>query len=652
MKIRYFKYLIIILSVLISFVSCNHEETQQLDFTIKEFVPISNWEAIDESFINNNSKKAKCLFLDYENAIDSGFYIPSANQVEKGKFVFTFSVKNNTDTLKHFFYKIYYQNESYKFPENDSKNHEKENEFAHENFYGSWLDTHIGFKSTGIIPADNKFHKIKNSFCIAGNPRNEEKYFYNEENDRWKRNPRTGNYSFLLVVSSEKNIQDSVIPQYIVDISKKKNNQFVNPYYYFLYGKGKKIKNTVVKKSLSELKVIAKPNLGNGIYINKSRFKGKNIDTVYYSSCCGDNQEIYKNASFEQFIHYIDASVKFNNIPVIADVLNDGYSKMDYNYNKQFFYPEELIGTIPLTAPYPCQSVYSDPELNKIVIRNLKSTFGNWQKQSVGIISRHGLTYGKYTIKAKLTELLNKDNVWNGITNAIWLIYQGGRGGAWNARRACTDGGYMATYWGGRNDERKEVVSYSEIDFEILKTVPYCPDYKFPPVYNTSKTNQNNIYDWNVSFPDDVLEYDNKIVVACTNWDMACPQPKNYKKGCNPIIYEDTTFESHRWEDVYRALTQKSLQIDDILFGSEYYYFQIDWRPTEIIWKIGAEKDKLKVIGYMNNTVTSIPNNQMLMIVTQEFHNTKWWPGTQYEQGFIPFPKNDIVGEIYEFTIE
>jgi hypothetical protein len=58
------------------------------------------------------------------------------------------------------------------------------------------------------------------------------------------------------------------------------------------------------------------------------------------------------------------------------------------------------------------------------------------------------------------------------------------------------------------------------------------------------------------------------------------------------------------------------------------------------------------VVGYMNDKLTSIPNNQMLLIVTQEFHNTQWWPGSPYQQKNIPFPSNDIKGEIYEVTIE
>ena len=86
--------------------------------------------------------------------------------------------------------------------------------------------------------------------------------------------------------------------------------------------------------------------------------------------------------------------------------------------------------------------------------------------------------------------------------------------------------------------------------------------------------------------------------------------------------------------------------------GSEYYYFQIEWKPTEIVWRIGPEKDRLRVVGYMNDEITSIPNNQMLLIISQEFHNTGWWLGSPYEQQFIPFPKNDLIGRIMEITVE
>jgi hypothetical protein len=133
---------------------------------------------------------------------------------------------------------------------------------------------------------------------------------------------------------------------------------------------------------------------------------------------------------------------------------------------------------------------------------------------------------------------------------------------------------------------------------------------------------------------------------------MACWEPENFGVGCKSVEYQGKIFESHRWDHWYRAVTEKFIAPDDSLFGTNYYYFEIDWRPTEIIWRIGPEPDKMEVVGYMNDKMTSVPNNQMLLIVTQEFHNTEWWPGSPYHQKYIPFPLNDIFGEIYEIVIE
>lgn len=210
----------------------------------------------------------------------------------------------------------------------------------------------------------------------------------------------------------------------------------------------------------------------------------------------------------------------------------------------------------------------------------------------------------------------------------------------------------MANYYGGQQDKRVKSMGYSEIDFEILKTVPYCPSYLLPSAYNNGIDDQDHLGNWNVPFPEEILSEDDKIQVCTTNWDMACWEPSDFKDGCQAISYKGQTFLAHRWDKTYRAITEKTPEPDDELFGSPYYYFQIDWEPTEIIWRIGPSKDKLRVVGYVSSSNTSIPNNQMLMLITQEFHNTKWWVGSAYQQDNIPFPKNDIMGEIYELTIE
>jgi hypothetical protein len=490
---------------------------------------------------------------------------------------------------------------------------------------------------------------ITDHFRIVGNPRNEQRYYADGKNDRWKRNPRVGNYNFLLVVTTAENLSYDRIPKGVQNISIVENSSFINPWFYFLYGDGRKMKNTIVQRSPNYLKVIAKPDPGAGIYIANPIFDPSHAKK-YYCKTCGNDPALYRSAPFEQFGHYIDPSTKMYNIPVIADVLKDNYSKMDYNWNRRFFTKEELIGTIPTVSKEPCKTVISDLVDHKIIICNPGCEYGKWAKENVGVRSRHGFIYGKWTVKAKLTKLLNRNNLWNGLTNAIWLITQ--EPAEWNFRRDCDKEGYMANYYGGQQDKRVKTMGYSEIDFEILKTVPYCPSYLLPPAYNNGIDDQDHFGNWNVPFPEEILADDDKIEVCCTNWDMACWDPSDFNDGCHTISYKGQTFWAHRWDKTYRAITEKTPEPDEELFGSPYYYFQIDWEPTEIIWRIGPSKDKLRVVGYVNSTNTSIPNNQMLMIITQEFHNTKWWIGSAYQQDNIPFPKNDIVGEIYEMTIE
>jgi hypothetical protein len=622
-------------------------ETVSEQIVLGSFDPLTNWHADSSGKDIETGIEKKSIYLDYTNTLDEGFVIPAVSQVKEGQFEFSFEIRNTGKTPARFFYKIFYQNESYKFPETDEHDSTLQNLNCWENFYGSWEPAAQGFRETPVIPVDNDFHMVTDRFRITGNPRDEKRYFTENRNDRWKRNPRVGDYSFLLVVTAAENLQKN-IPMAVQDISQLSEGSFINPYYYFLYGPGKKLPNTVIRKSASLLKVIAKPDPGAGIYVGNEVFNPAKA-TKYYCKTCGTDPSLYRSAAFEQFGHYIDPGTKFNNIPVIEDVLED-YTKMDYNWNSRFFTKEELIAITPSVSKDPCRSVSSDPEEHKIIIRNPGCEYGKWAKENVGVRTRHGFTYGKWTLKAKLTNLLSRDNVWNGITNAIWLLTQDQA--EWNFRRDCNKEGYMANYYGGKQDERVKSMGYSEIDFEILKTVPYCPSYLLPPVYNYGIDDPNHVSNWNVAFPAEITDNDNDIMVCTTNWDMACWEPADFKDGCQPVAYKGQTFLAHRWDKTYRALTEKVPEPDRELFGSPYYYFQIDWEPTEIIWRIGPSKDKLRVVGYMSADNTSIPNNQMLLLITQEFHNTRWWVGSMYQQDNIPFPQKDYVGEIYELTIE
>jgi hypothetical protein len=633
--------------------ACSHEtkspEVAADTFTVADFIPWTNLKTDSAGNESHHMLVNKTLFLDYTDAIEKGFVVPSIRQTADGFFDMEFRIRNTGASPSTFLYKIYYQNESYKFPERDTADTTLVHPLAWENFYGSWEEVERTFAETPVIPADNEFHVITDRFRIVGNPRNEQRYYSGGKNDRWKRNPRVGKYSFMLVVTAPENVQKQTIPAYIANIGQAFNNTFVNPYFYFLYADGSRMKNTVVSLFPYRLNVIATPDPGSGIYLSPNHYN-REAHGKFFLENCGQDSSLYKGAQFQQFVHYIDKTTRYSNIPVIADVLKDNYSLTEYNWNKQFYREDELVAVTASTATIPCKTVVSDPAGHTITLINPGTEFGKWEKQNVGVITRHGFVYGKWTVKAKLTELLNENNIWNGLTNAIWLITM--NEAEWNYRRDCNNAGYMATYYGGTQDKRVKNVGYSEIDFEILKTVPYCPSYVLPPAYNHGIDDQYNLENWNIPLPEEIASQNDNLQVACTNWDMACWDPPEFNGGCNPLVYGDQVFWAHRWDRTYRAITTKVPASDNEIFGGEYYYFQIDWQPERIIWRIGPSKENLRVVGYVDNSVTSIPNNQMLLIISQEFHNTRWWVGSTYSQDNIPFPENDIFGEVFEVTIE
>lgn len=648
--------------------SCSKQEN---DFEIKSVLALNN---IDTT---NNFK---ILEMDYNQAYENGFVIPSITQTNNGFFEFKFDVKNNTNKDKTYFYKIYYQNETYKFPE--------EHQYSNENFYGSWEDTEITFKQTDIIPSDGNFHTIKTDFRIVGNPRNEKIYYGSnlvgpitqeeigavvsaikntpewyasvvekaknneldintqlhmdgifvakskrnegDHNNRWKRNPRVGDYKFLLVMVEDTSALNT-IPPHIQNISlKNTDDTYVNPFKYF---KELNTENITAIYAEDNLKVVLKPKIKEGIYVNTTRFTKPNLDTTYYSESCNSSNNLLHNACFEQFVSTYVAEFKFNNIPVVADVHGGEYLKSDYysSLNKKYDFIKKPIEV----SECPCKTLGINN--NKIILKNPSTKVGEWRKENVGVISRHGLSYGKYRVKAKLPPLLNKDNLWNGLTNAIWLIYQQGD---WNKRRTCNaNGGYIPRSYPGTG-EISYVPNdiYSEIDIEIVKGSRNWPLSSYGG--DASKK------------PKDPITDSNKVMVSYTNWDLACQDPENFNRGVFDLKRGNTSYSLHRWDSWYQAITGKYGELNDVLFNGPYYWFEIEWKPDEIIWRIGAEKNKMIDIGYVNSTVSSIPNNQMLLVVTQEWHLENWWPEAPFNQNFIPFPSKEITGEILEIEIE
>ncbi len=653
------------------------------NFEVTDFDPISNFKTTNDTLLLNS---------DLTDAILNGVTLPSIQQTPGGYFKISFSITNLKDSSQKFAYKIFYQNESYKFNEffksNDSVIY---NEQSGNNFYGSWENAEDSFHVTSVISNDTKAHLITDSFRIVGNPRNESKYFgaetalfqlteeliqkgmgdirnnpewfksilekakankisvddqlrrdalwiINENtqkgnfNNRWKRNPRMGNYSFLLVVAPVDQMEK--LSPHLKHISKEQNGKFINPYFDLLYNKDLGPGNDIaVIKSVKVLKTKTVFEPGSGIFIDNNKYNSTKFDTSYFSENCNNRIGLFKKAQFEQFFHNVNMNYKMNNVPLIYDVTGENYSQADYLNNAKKSEKEKLISDYVKITRSPGKTVNSDKQNNLLQMKT-PGYKNDFIKENVGISSRVGFTYGKFIAKIKFPNIINTENVWNGLTCAYWLKFQ--EASDWNNRTICDSLGYIHKGDAGPDSRRLKTTYYSEIDFEILKTSKYWPA--------TSYKDKSKV-------PVDDAKSNHNIIVTCTNWDMACRDPKNFSIGATEFKFFDKSYVLHRWDDWYQALTIKHEIDHDEIFNRPFYY-EIDWQPERIVWRIGSDLDKMIEVGYMDNSVSSIPDNQMVVVFSQEFHDSKWWPLSPFVQDMIPFPKNDIKCEILELFVE
>jgi hypothetical protein len=317
---------------------------------------------------------------------------------------------------------------------------------------------------------------------------------------------------------------------------------------------------------------------------------------------------------------------------VVSD--DDAYTMEEYEEAKTKYDSAQLQYNYPVVTDCLGSTVKLNDDNSISLINPGNDDLNNLHKESTGVMTRVGFTYGKYRGKIKFPVMLNEENIWNGLTYAFWLIYQDNH--AWNNRRA-TAGGYIDKNDDTENPTRHSEYHYSEIDIEIVKASRYWPK-SYYPAEDTRQQTENP-------------QMNNEIMYCCTNWDLATREPAMFASGINKIPYMNKEYEAMRWTDLYKALTTKSPISNDV-FKEDYYYYEIEWRPKEIIWRVGPSPDEMVVVGYMNDAYTAIPNNQMLCIVTQEYHYSEWWPPIVFEQGLIPYNKNDIEGRVYEIVIE
>lgn len=527
----------------------------------------------------------------------------------------SFSVREGVEGARYRF-AVFYRNESYRFDETDGNG--GPTVLSEENWYGCAVtDSANAFALSS--PGDGSRVTCEALIRLASDPRRE------MPEAHWARDPRVGLYSVLLVAMPEAVWDAAALPPAALDIRKQADGHYIEPYWYWLHGPGASLPGVQVHRVEDALRLRAVPDLSKGVRE------------------CGD-----PHADLFQFIHNIDPASGFANVPVVADVLGNAYGPRQLDSTICFTPRDRWVDILPSVTKEKCSTVRYDSERKALELRNPGCADGNLRKENVGVKTTRLYTYGNFLIHAQLSPLLNDSDLWNGLTNAIWLMGTGPEGGL---RRPCK-GGYLAYGGNSHSEERMERASYAEIDFEIMKGMPLCPERIFPPIYPQRVADPSDVNEWHRRLPEEVFAQRGNVAVACTNWDLACPEPAYFTSGCQEIEHDGQRFQSFRWTNEYRAVTQKCMRPDDVLFGPDGYWFGIEWNPKQIIWRIGPSPEEMEVVSFMNDGMTSIPNVPMGVVVTQEFHNTTWWPGSPYEQFGVPFPEKDLVGRILEIRIE
>ncbi len=655
--------------------SCNQKESQG-DIEITAFRLFTNFEGTTDTLT---------LEMDLSKGPLQAVVLPG-HGIES--FQFQFSCTNLSGNAIPVAYKIYYQNKSYKHPEwIESWSDKKINPESSDNFYGSWIeDTLSGFRYTSILES-GKHATYTDAFTISGNPRNELRYFGNinqyqpiteeavvamidainnspdwlkflveksktndipletlkrnnarwvlehpetkpEENHRWKRNPRVGLYEFMLVAGSPDEV--SKLPEYISNVGKTltDSTSFTNPFAWFFLKDNEGI--ATVQKSNQLLKTFAVLRPNQGLYYSASAFNNKPPG----SAGCSADSLMWEKAHFIQYVNSAVRDSSLNNIQAVADIVDENFNKLRYDELRKSSRRDNK--TFVKMAEEPCTTVYLSENGEYITLENPGNTDPPYYKENAGVEGRFGFTYGKWRAKISFPTTMSHENVWNGVTCAYWLKFQYLE--PWNNRSACENGGYVISGEEESTASYNKYASYSEIDIEIVKESGRWARHPYGSAKNAVLANE--------------ASENRNLVVACTNWDQACADPPKFvAAGSGEFMHGGKKFETNRWYRWYKAISIKTERDHDLTVGSPIWY-EIDWRPDTIQWRIGTSPDAMDLVGYMDATGTKVPNNQMSPVMSQEWHYSHWWVTNPYPQGSLPYPKNPIKGMLFEIIIE
>lgn len=641
-------------------INCGIQYSEGNDIIITAFNPI-RWTVkgnpVTESFSSINSFSKFGTDQEYQIESEGEHICIPSDELDSDDLFFKYEFTiNNTSSHDKLYYTVFYQNESYKHSE--TVNCELVFKSG-ENFYGGWgysEDADNGLHELNVTPSTTETHT--GYFRIRGNPRNEKIYYNGTDiqydnwedepvgNDarmrRWARVPRVGTYNFLLVVTTDPTFFND--KQYLVDTSQPfedgENSAYLSPFHWRYIASqastnndlSNHLQNTYIFESCTQLNVKAVPDLS--IPISNTNYPRNSFD-------------IRTNANSAN-------QVTVNTIPLVKKF--DNFTQTEYNWNTHFYdpnhVPEEEFIPVVVDGDSDADNVTNEISINgeyELHITNpATESCDNPMREHAGV-NFHRLKYGKFRGKVDFPKMYTIHHIWKGINNTFWLSRN---------TAGIPIGQHCFSNENLHHESDIEFFPHSEGGNTYY---PTGIDNEY--TYSTEK--QYAVNDWN-KHPIESA----KSALVVSNFDYSCTNVRS------PITLGNTVLVTYNGDNflVKRELEKVVVTgvngsnsvplMDDATFFDGSLCYEIEWKPTELIFKIGTAWDNLTTYGYFNSDFTLIPNVPMSLIIAQHQLSTfddlstpqdesgKPYNYNAHHHQFIPFWKDDIVGKVIEFTVE
>ena len=453
------------------------------------------------------------------------------------------TITNSSAQPKTFYVRLFYQNTTYWNRTDDE--FEFYNNQSLNNYYG------VSEVQKVTVPAKEKAI-VKLAYTIGMDPKRE------YPRKEWKDPARPGNYEFMVLALPEKN---NVLMNDTIDL---KN---INPF-------------AEVKKD--ELKNNGRLYAQHFAYVSPKHFKFIFLEEFFDGTNALDKNHLYVPLNGWQ--------------KKLCDTCTNWYrSAITENWNTEEFFNGYLSKAYFVKANYGQRESNYTIDSNGITLTSPKSTRGNYNKTWGEVVMQPSFKYGHLTVRAKFSDMLNKQGTPNGQVHNLWLYQR-----------------FLEPVQA--DDPYPDIVDGSGIK-------PYEIDFE---IWSASAYNESTVWNRKAFINYSIVDY------------MRAPWVKLKPGEIKNIGNYDVERFNKRQANVIGS------EMDEHFFES-WHTYDLYWYPDSVRFLLDGEEKAI-----INTDAARIPDKQMFLWIGTPMYQD----GTYYTQSFVPFLKQDKKSIIDYIRIE